>query len=151
MVEDGIAFLIRDGETSRFNDQRKRRRMTADASCPRCGAVQETVVHALRECPDSIATWRQWAPPRVLNRWRDSTLQNWIEQNLKSRERVPVLDLHWNVVFAILCWHLWTGRNRFIFRQEHDWLETTGAGSGQNQRRRVCSRSTWESSSRRSC
>lgn len=51
-------WLVRKGRLL-TNDERVRRRMTIDASCARCGAVQETIMHVLRDCSAAKDVWRQ--------------------------------------------------------------------------------------------
>jgi hypothetical protein len=58
-VSENIRFfvwLIVHGKISnnfiRFNHH-----MTNDASCPRCGAAEETILHTLRDCPKAKRIW----------------------------------------------------------------------------------------------
>lgn len=122
------------------NSQRARRNMIRDPSCNRCGAREETVIHAFRDCPTSMNLWRQWTPATRLTRWRNSSLQEWIAQNLNSRRRLEEFNLSWDGAFSAICWHIWLGRNHHIFRQDEDWipnnrnlLDTTSAYIHQDQ------------------
>jgi hypothetical protein len=39
------------------NSARFNHHMTNDASCPRCGAAEETILHTLRDCPKAKRIW----------------------------------------------------------------------------------------------
>ncbi|CAN1744165.1 hypothetical protein LINPERHAP1_LOCUS2033 [Linum perenne] len=49
------------------NDERRRRRVTADASCPKCKGGCEDTEHVLRRCDFADLVWREMLPDMALS------------------------------------------------------------------------------------
>ncbi|CAN1822433.1 Putative ribonuclease H protein At1g65750 [Linum perenne] len=44
------------------NLERKRRHLTSDSSCTRCGHLEESVIHIIRDCPSAAKVWEPGPP-----------------------------------------------------------------------------------------
>lgn len=85
---------------TRFNHH-----VSLDPSCPRCGASQETIIHALRDCPKSKRIWE------ILNLYHKFDLvvvlvSDWLHTN-------AITD--YGVFFILTCWFIWRARNDEVF------------------------------------
>ncbi|CAL5371297.1 unnamed protein product [Camellia sinensis] len=99
------------------NHQRKIRGLTTDDTCPRCQLYCEDLSHLLRECHQSAEVWEtlthhSWRSPSTL-----SSLDTWLQHNLKSKNR-ECFNIPWDTVFVVTLWRLWKARNNVVFNQE---------------------------------
>ncbi|KAL4273826.1 hypothetical protein GQ457_13G020550 [Hibiscus cannabinus] len=60
------------------NEERTRRRLTLDASCPCCGYISESITHILRDCPSTRALWCSILPPDRHALFFSSSLEHWL-------------------------------------------------------------------------
>ncbi|CAN1189723.1 Putative ribonuclease H protein At1g65750 [Linum perenne] len=117
------------------NSERKIRHMTEDESCPRCKAAEETITHALRDCPYAANVWNllgyNYADP--------------LRQGINSNSWVNLLLTHEkSLEVGIASWLLWKARNDLVFNGANDsanslvarirnWIMTiTNAGTQQD-------------------
>ncbi|KAL1084814.1 hypothetical protein V6Z11_D08G006800 [Gossypium hirsutum] len=83
--------------------ERCRRGFSDDASCPPCGHDVETnSLHG--------AFFR-------------GELSFWLTNKIPNVTHVSLLNVPWEVLFAIVCWRLWKQRNAVVFQQKHSSTE----------------------------
>ncbi|CAN1181076.1 Putative ribonuclease H protein At1g65750 [Linum perenne] len=90
------------------NQERKRRHMTDDDSCVRCGAGVESIDHCLRLCHVALQVWQQLVPASKRNSFFSGELNVWWANNVR--------DKNWVDDFAISCWLIWKNRNEWAFQ-----------------------------------
>ncbi|CAL5326467.1 unnamed protein product [Camellia sinensis] len=93
------------------------RGLTTDDTCPHCQLYCEDLNHLLRECHQSAEVWEtlthhSWRAPSTL-----SSLDTWLQHNLKSKNR-ECFNIPWDTVFVVTLWRLWKARNNVVFNQE---------------------------------
>jgi ribonuclease HI len=93
------------------------RGLNIDSSCPRCLGANETLIHCLRDCPDSVAFWQAIKIPSSCVNTFFLACSDWLLTNCSSStshaNRIP-----WQTVFAFGIWSLWLRRNQIIFKAE---------------------------------
>jgi hypothetical protein len=82
--------------------------------CPRCSGSNETLIHLLRDCPDSIAFWNAFQFPSVGNEFYSASLVDWINANC-SVSSTHDHNIPWQTIFSFGIWNLWLCRNQFVF------------------------------------
>uniref|UniRef100_A0A2N9HJ77 Reverse transcriptase domain-containing protein n=1 Tax=Fagus sylvatica TaxID=28930 RepID=A0A2N9HJ77_FAGSY len=90
--------------------------------CPRCLAPNESLVHMLRDCPDSIAFWNSFRFPSVGSHFYSAPFSDWIHSNciaLSSHDH----NIPWQTLFSFGIWSLWLRRNQFIFKPDSSFLD----------------------------
>jgi ribonuclease HI len=91
------------------------RGLNIDSSCPRCLGANETLIHCLRDCPDSVAFWQAIKIPSSCVNTFILACSDWLFTNCSSStshaNRIP-----WQTVFAFGIWSLWLRRNQIIFK-----------------------------------
>ncbi|CAN1796019.1 Putative ribonuclease H protein At1g65750 [Linum perenne] len=93
------------------NEERWRRRVTADASCPECKGSCEDTEHVLRRCDFAELVWREMLPDMALSISNGSDFSVWWNRGLSDGEK--------NLVFGVTAWVLWKRRNQLIFHSEN--------------------------------
>lgn len=79
-------------------------------SCPRCHTSSETILHLLRDCPQSMAICRHLVPPRNWQEFTTSNIPDWILTNVSEhKERVEL--------FLATIWCIWKAQNEEAFQQ----------------------------------
>lgn len=79
-----------------------KRNISSSASCPRCGAAVETILHVLRDCPSSRAIWLRWLGRSRLDQFNGFALQEWLRYNL-SRHSFLVDNAYFLAYMLCLC------------------------------------------------
>ncbi|KAK8476546.1 hypothetical protein V6N11_066594 [Hibiscus sabdariffa] len=97
------------------NEERTRRGLTSDASCPCCGCISESIAHILRDCPSTRALWCSILPPDRHALFFSSSLEHWVVSNIRSKLRFSDSSTPWACFFPTLLWQLWKRRNDFVF------------------------------------
>ncbi|KAL6566692.1 hypothetical protein OROMI_015096 [Orobanche minor] len=87
-----------------------KRGVNVDPICPRCGENEETVQHALRDCPWSSFLW-QISPLRFGGKLlqHGTHMTEWFSEVLKIQCKDS------KRLFGALLWTLWGARNKLIF------------------------------------
>ncbi|XP_057249281.1 uncharacterized protein LOC130590756 [Beta vulgaris subsp. vulgaris] len=95
-----------------------KRGLHIDQKCPRCGDANEALEHMLMTCADSRKAW-YFSPLRIdvaqvnCGRFRDWVFE--LNHNNKDEE--------WWVLFWMMCWNIWVGRNAWVFdRKQRDFM-----------------------------
>ncbi|KAL4362824.1 hypothetical protein GQ457_04G010070 [Hibiscus cannabinus] len=97
------------------NEERARRGLSSDASCPCCGCVSESIAHILRDCPSTRALWCSIIPPDHHALFFSSSPEPWVVSNIRSKLIFSDGSTPWACFFPTLLWQLWKRRNDFIF------------------------------------
>ena len=92
-----------------------RRNMRCDNYCPRCGEVEETVTHAIFECPPALQVWSLSATPTCPYIFPVSTVYTnmdylfWRKNGIigPEQDRDP---------YPWIIWYIWKARNEKLFR-----------------------------------
>ncbi|XP_057774852.1 uncharacterized protein LOC130993832 [Salvia miltiorrhiza] len=89
------------------------RAIDVDPMCRRCGASEETVEHAIRDCNWTEFLWAV-SPLRIQPVIQDEfcSIVDWFE----SIRRCPQQETH--AAFATLAWAAWFARNLYLFQQK---------------------------------
>jgi hypothetical protein len=82
--------------------------------CPRCSGSTETLIHLLRDCPDSIVFWNAFRYPSVGTQFYSAPLVDWINANC-SVSSTHDHNIPWQTIFSFGIWNLWLRRNQFVF------------------------------------
>ena len=100
------------------------RHIRCDNYCPRCGADDETINHAIFECPPSVQTWVHAStptPPTLFPSGRHFTNIDYLFWRKNDIED-PELDKD---PYPWIIWYIWKARNDKLFRGiDRDPLET---------------------------
>ena len=91
------------------------RGITISTQCPRCSCPNESLIHTLRDCPDSTYFWNKLSPPLVCHPSFSSSFSDWLAFNCKHTSLHHSSHIKWQTVFAFGLWSLWLRRNQFIF------------------------------------
>ena len=82
--------------------------------CPRCLVANETLIHMLRDCPDSISFWQAFNIPAACKQSFSFPVSEWLHFNCTSTCSFDG-TLSWQSVFAFGLWNLWLRRNQVFF------------------------------------
>jgi ribonuclease HI len=83
-------------------------------TCPRCLGPNESLLHVLRDCPDSSSFWHDLNIPTICIASFSLPLLDWLKLNCSSACSYDGF-LPWNSVFSFGIWNLWLRRNIFVF------------------------------------
>lgn len=92
--------------------------MTDTKGCSRCGAVQDSVIHVLRDCKLAAAVWMLHGNVTVDHSFFVMELEDWLLVNLKRQSWMGSSGEEATIKFAVICWLLWKQRNEFVFQQK---------------------------------
>ncbi|RZB61997.1 TMV resistance protein N isoform B [Glycine soja] len=92
------------------NAERRFRHISMD-SCWRCGLLEETCLHALRDCPAVAEFWRSVLPKKLAPKFFNGDVTVWLERNLSFSEA----GFFWPAFFGIAVELLWQFRNHYVF------------------------------------
>ena len=91
--------------------------------CPKCGEVEETITHAIFECPPALQVWSLSATPTCPNIFPVSSVYmnmdylSWRKNSIigPEQDRDP---------YPWIIWYIWKARNEKLFRRiDRDPLE----------------------------
>ncbi|MBA0643781.1 hypothetical protein Goklo_028040, partial [Gossypium klotzschianum] len=89
-------------------------RMEFSCLCPRCGSEEETLMHALKDCPKARAVLIHGGFDNALldgSYWR---CVDWIEDVARSLDKKALSD------FVTVLWNIWNSRNNKVFRNTEE-------------------------------
>lgn len=99
---------------------RCKRNMKNDTLCPIGNQENESILHAVRDCPRATSTWKLLVHPADLHRFFNMNHATWLSDNLQCTNMSPSLgEIPWSIVFVVCVWSLWRERNNVIFRDHH--------------------------------
>jgi hypothetical protein len=73
--------------------------------CPRCLAPNESLIHMLRDCPDSIAFWSSFRFPSLGSHFYSALLFDWIHSNCIATSTHDH-NIPWQTLFSFGIWSL---------------------------------------------
>ncbi|CAN1787043.1 hypothetical protein LINPERHAP1_LOCUS17469 [Linum perenne] len=100
--------LAHDSRQVAANLERKRRHLTTDSSCTRCGHPEESVIHSIRDCPIAAKVWDELGFPTRDPMRSSSNLVQWCRVLLYHVDSLKL---------SIICWYMWKSRNEWTFHQ----------------------------------
>ena len=137
----GLKFLILYTLTLPTSANLCRRRVPVDPTCTICQQHDETVAHALWECP---LARNMWAMVRGKLKKCNSEAPNFYTLARQLEEKLPKKDLE---EWAMVSWSIWNARNRFHFEEKQSMPSDIlhGATTLLQKYQRLCktSTSTW--------
>ncbi|KAL5173154.1 TMV resistance protein N [Glycine soja] len=96
------------------NAERRYRHISMDSFCRRCHSLEETILHALRDCPEVAAFWRSVLPKKLAPKFFNGDVTVWLERNL-DHQSFSEAALFWPTFFGIAVELLWQFRNDLVF------------------------------------
>ncbi|GMI85510.1 hypothetical protein like AT4G29090 [Hibiscus trionum] len=101
------------------NEERVRRHMASNNCCDWCGRDVESVLHVLRDCTHASRVWLQLRSPDDWGDFWTQSCESWIQANITGKGVCG--NDSWKVLFAVVCWKLWSRRNSRLF--DCEWVE----------------------------
>jgi ribonuclease HI len=98
------------------------RGMNIPTFCPRCLHLNESLIHMLRDCPDSIAFWNSFRFPTLGFQFYSASLLDWIHNNCNAYSTHDH-NIPWQTLFSFGIWSLWLRRNQFVFKPASSFLD----------------------------
>ncbi|CAN1194012.1 Putative ribonuclease H protein At1g65750 [Linum perenne] len=102
------------------NEERRRRHISTDATCPECKGGCEDIDHVIRSCSLAQGVWRCMLPNAIASTNATSYFDGWWLQGIG--------DSKTRLTFGIIVWMLWRHRNSLVFHDEN--LDPTSAAAG---------------------
>lgn len=100
------------------NAERCKRMFTDNPSCSLCGAVEENLLHTLRDCINSKPIWLSIVPSTRHSDFFNCDFIPWIESNILVNKSIANYSLNWNSIFAAAAWKIWSWRNKCLFEAD---------------------------------
>lgn len=94
------------------NMERQRRHLSDNGICQLCKGGDESILHALRDCPAAEGLWKKIVNPSRQQRFFNQTLFEWLYENLAN---VSANGDQWPSLFALTVWWCWKWRCGYVF------------------------------------
>ena len=95
-----------------------RRGVCEEVMCPICQEVEESILHALRDCPWAKAIWNHLGRVEVDQDFWSSELPDWLSRNGNQRSTSVTMNPPWKTLFSFVIWNIWKSRNNFILQRK---------------------------------
>ncbi|MCI04381.1 ribonuclease H [Trifolium medium] len=95
----------------------KNKMKLSHAMCNYCGNGEETILHAMRDCPKAKVLWRCFKPMNHSAQFYTVDIFQWININLYNTIQWQGKG-SWCDVWALSCHCLWSWRNKEMFEDE---------------------------------
>ena len=92
-----------------------RHNMRCDNYCPRCGEPEESVTHAIFECPPALQVWALSSTPTSPNIFPVSSIYANMDYLFRRKNNIVEPDLD-SDSYAWIIWYIWKARNDKLFR-----------------------------------
>jgi ribonuclease HI len=94
----------------------KKRKIIQEDSCTLCRNAPETTLHILRDCPQVSPIWQNIGIPTLPDSFSSSNISYWMQSCSNSSLPTSLhLVLLLKDIFPVLCWSIWTARNKAAF------------------------------------
>ncbi|KAL0000416.1 hypothetical protein SO802_014197 [Lithocarpus litseifolius] len=98
------------------------REMVMDLACPLCHSEDETIAHALRDCPVSMQTWNDIGVSAGSNNFFSQNLHTWLAENCTVERGYARCAILWKVLDPFAVWLIWENRNQVVFKSKNSNL-----------------------------
>ncbi|KAE8683251.1 hypothetical protein F3Y22_tig00111213pilonHSYRG00590 [Hibiscus syriacus] len=102
-----------------------RRCLSNDLSCLNCNLHEETILHALRDCPSAKEVWDRTLPQSPPTDFFSHDLIHWLHSYISNNLIHHSLNIPWCLVCSSMVWHVWKSRNDLVFNDQRPHLEST--------------------------
>ena len=92
-----------------------KRGVLEDDCCPICHEELETILHVLRDCPQTRLVWAQLGIQEADQRFWGSDHQDWLNWNGRQSGKSIIGNLPWCTIFPFAAWNIWKRRNSIVF------------------------------------
>jgi len=92
-----------------------RRNMRCDNYCPRCGEAEESVTHAIFECPPALQAWSLSTTPTSPGIFPASSVYTNMDYLFWRKNNIIALDQDRDP-YPWIIWYIWKARNDKLFR-----------------------------------
>ncbi|XP_048620199.1 uncharacterized protein LOC125590614 [Brassica napus] len=92
-----------------------RRNMRCDNYCPRCGELEESVTHAIFECPPALQVWSLSATPTSTGIFPVASVYTNMDYLFWRKNEILAPDQDRDP-YPWLIWYIWKARNDKLFR-----------------------------------
>ncbi|KAF8045468.1 hypothetical protein N665_4879s0001 [Sinapis alba] len=89
--------------------------MRCDNFCPRCGDPEESVTHAIFECPPALQVWALSGTPSCPNIFPVSSIYANMDYLFWRKDNIAEANLDRDA-YPWLIWYIWKARNDKLFR-----------------------------------
>jgi len=96
------------------NEVRWRRKITSNPCCSHCLTELETIIHALRDCPNARGVWDRIIEVADREAFYSLNWYTWLLNNLRVNHPSSKRKF-WGIEFGIALWQIWKERNHRIF------------------------------------
>ena len=76
---------------------------------------EESIIHALRDCPVARKFWLSIGEPQALVDFLNLDLLEWLKVNSLCSNHIHANGIPWCSLFPFAVWSLWKHRNRIVF------------------------------------
>ncbi|KAF7805325.1 putative ribonuclease H protein At1g65750 family [Senna tora] len=98
--------------------QRKKRGISTQDICKRCGLATESSTHAIRDCVWVKGIWEKLVRRDMWSSFFNLDIKSWVDLNT-SKNWGYTNDGSWSSTFAYTTWLVWKQRNDFIFNNRN--------------------------------
>ena len=91
------------------------RGISCNTGCPLCHRQEESISHALRDCPVARKFWVYLGVPQAFANFLCLNLLDCLKENSVCSPHIKANGIPWSVQFPFAIWSLWKHRNRVTF------------------------------------
>ena len=88
--------------------------MRFDNYCPRCGEPEESVTHAIFDCPPALQVWTLSSTPTSLDTFHISSIYAKMDYLFWRKNSIDKLELD-SDPYSWIIWYIWKARNDKLF------------------------------------
>lgn len=91
--------------------------INCSTSCHLCHKQEESIIHAVRDCPVAGKFWLSMGVPQSLVNFLRLDLLEWLKENSLRSSQIQANGMPWCSQFPFAIWSLWKHKNRTTFDQ----------------------------------